>query len=298
VRLIDRQEPGLEASWAGAGMLAPGGELAEDSAFARLMIRSASLYPEFVSELEAASSLAIDYVRCGALERLPLAGREERLARAGRQRAMGIPSELRGDALWYPDDAHVDPRQLVAALRIACERAGVAVEVGEVSQLDAHNLPAGAVVIAAGAWSGSIEVRHAPPLPRTRPIRGHLVAYRTEPGLLPHIVRESHTYVFQRSNGLVIAGATEERVGFDRSLDTRAVDEVDARAKALVPELQGLSVADAWAGFRPAMEQGEAAIGRLADTQVWLAYGHYRNGILGAPATAELLVREIFLLHG
>jgi glycine oxidase len=292
VRLVDRQEPGREASWAGAGMLAPGGELAEDSAFARLMIRSACLYPEFVRQLTAESGLPLDYVRCGALEYL-VGDRESAVARAERQQALGIHSEFRDEALWYPDDAHVDPRQVVSALRIACGRAGVEVNLDDVQELDARRLPADAVVIAAGAWSGSLRVKDAPPLPRTRPIRGHLVAYRAEAGLLPYIVRKSHTYVFQRSNGIVIAGATEEHVGFERDVNPQSVDDVDRRAKALVPELRGLPVEDAWSGFRPAMEEGEAAIGRLGDTEVWLAYGHYRNGILGAPATAERLVQQM-----
>ena len=107
------------------------------------------------------------------------------------------------------------------------------------------------------------------------------------------ILRQGHTYVMQRSSGLTIAGTSSEQVGFDRRLDPGIIADIRARACELAPELRSAPEPQAWIGFRPATENYEPVIGRLEDTRVWLAYGHYRNGILLAPATAARVAAEI-----
>jgi glycine oxidase len=159
-------------------------------------------------------------------------------------------------------------------------------------------LSGSAAVLAAGAWSGAIPV-FGPDgrigIPATFPVRGHLLGYALEPGSLGPILRHGHTYVMQRSSGFTIAGTSSEEVGFNRELDSLIVDEIRARASELFPRLRSATEPTAWLGFRPATEGFEPAIGRVGDTCLWLAYGHYRNGILLAPATAARVAGEVMV---
>lgn len=153
-----------------------------------------------------------------------------------------------------------------------------------------------AAVIAAGAWSSSIAVTIAGrpfPLPRAFPVKGHLLGYRLPPGSIPNTIRSGHTYVFQRADGFTIAGSTTENAGFDRTVDPQVIAELAARASALVPALCHLAPESAWIGFRPGIDAPAPQIGRALSSRLWLAYGHYRNGILLAPATAERISQEI-----
>ena len=203
---------GSQASSAGAGMLAPGGEVSGPSDFGRLLVESLRMYPEFVRELTETTGVLIDYQRCGAVES---AGSEAEwpalLDRARAQAAMGVRSEPCDErSLYYPDDAIVDPVDVMRALRAACEISGVELlERAPVTRLDA--LEADAVVVAAGAWSGSLE--GCPGLPRSFPVKGHLIGYELEPGSLGRIRRCGHTYLLQRSNGFLLAGSTTEFAG-------------------------------------------------------------------------------------
>lgn len=273
VTVCDRGRMGGEASWAGAGMLAPGGEFGEDSRWGRLGVESLALYPAFVAELEAATGRRIDFRVCGAVE---MAGEgEEMEGRVAAQRRMGIRVEEMGEGRWwYPDEAVVNPRDVVAALRAAGEGLGVEFREGvEVTRGEGE-----VTVWATGAWG-----------PGAYPVKGHLIRYDLSPGSLPRIVRKGHYYVLQRATGETIAGADMERVGFDRTVREAAVEEIRGAAEEMVPELRGLGVVEAWNGFRPGSESGEPVVGRRGESGEWDAYGHFRNGILLAPVTARLL---------
>jgi glycine/D-amino acid oxidase-like deaminating enzyme len=274
VEVFDAGRVGGEASWAGAGMLAPGGEVSSHSRLAQLAVQSLQLYPAFVAELESESGCSIDFQPCGAIEYTP----DD--SRAQAQAALGIRSQrLSPTELFYPDDASVDPRHVTRALRVACERRGVAIhENSPVTKLD------GPSVLAAGAWSSQIQT--PVPIEPSFPIRGHLVSYRMPPGSVPRILRSGHTYILQRRSGLTIAGSESERAGFDRSLNQTIVADIDLRARAILPQLPAPH--ESWLGFRPATESLEPQIGPLPGTEIFLAYGHYRNGILLAPITAQL----------
>jgi glycine oxidase len=230
------------------------------------------------------------------------------MARRAAQSELGIRSEVTGGGLFYPDDALVDPRDVTRALRRACEKRRVRIReqtrvlavrvTRERAEVETSGgvLRGAAAVLAAGAWSGAIPVfgpggRLA--IPASFPVRGHLLGYALEPGSLGPILRHGHTYVMQRSSGFTIAGTSSEQVGFNRELDPLIVDDIRTRAGELVPRLRSAPEPIAWLGFRPATEDFAPAIGRLEDTCLWLAYGHYRNGILLAPATARRVAGEM-----
>ncbi len=265
--VLDRQEAGKESSWAGAGMLMPHGESFPDPVWKSRAMEALAAYPDFVAALQRESGLSIDFRICGSV------------------------SIENGRRVEFPDEAQVDPRDIVAALRANLdvrEHAPVSSIEENGSSVRVRDLQARAAVIAAGAWSGQI-----PGMPATFPVRGHLLGYRLEAGTLPAILRSGHTYIVQRANGYTIVGSTEENVGFDRALDQQALAALRRRGEDLWPPLRGLQPADAWCGFRPATPSGLPEVGRLGDRRIWTAFGHFRNGILLADVTAKLIARDV-----
>jgi glycine oxidase len=320
VTVFDQSKPGGEASWAAAGMLAPGGEYDQPSPALEFGLASRRLYRQFIDELRATSGNEIDFQENGALE---LAYSDRELSaleeKAARQQTLGIPSKpldpARVHAFWpriqhdgligarfYPEDAIVNPREMTAALAIACTAQGVAfndrsrvvsVTIDQDSatlNTESTSLRCDAAVIAAGAWSSAIELAGAPPVPSAKPIKGHLVGYHQPDQMCSTIVRHNHLYLLQRANGLLIIGASVEDVGWDRAVHNETVEELCARGATIFPHLAETTPSEAWVGFRPG---GTLEVGMWHSPRLWLAYGHYRNGILLAPWTARKLAGEI-----
>jgi glycine oxidase len=307
VKIFDSGLAGGEASWAGAGMLAPGGEFEEASPLTDMALTSLSMYPEFVDALRQEAGLPIDYRRCGAIELARDEVETDHLVRrAAWQTALGIRSEavtwpLAAAARFYPDDAVVNPREVVAALRAACLRRGVDVHEREpvleifpdgsgvrTTLMVYHDA---GVLISAGAWSSSLAAPFR--LPAVSPVRGHLVSWEAEPGLLATILRCGNTYVLQRATGTIVAGSSTEYAGFDRTVDETIANDIHRRAASLLPELSTMSPAEKWIGFRPSIDGGVPRVGRIDGTAVWTAFGHYRNGILLAPETARRIEKSV-----
>lgn len=321
VALLDAGRMGAEASSAGAGMLAPGGEIEARSPWNDFALESLWLYPDFVAELQSETGCPVDFQTRGAVE-LALSEDEWRAieARSRLQASLGVPScpwplqEFRKQipvalvdavgALFYPRDALVDPRDMMRALRSACLKRGVAIRegvrvremrptIGSVEVVTSEGvLEAAAAVLAAGAWSSEITVAgHS--LPQAYPVRGHLIGFRLAAGSLGPLLRHGHTYLLQRAGGFTIAGTSSEHAGFDRVLDPAIVSDIHSRAAQILPVLAGMEPEERWLGFRPAVEGDTPAVGRAGEHPLWLAYGHYRNGILMAPATASRVAGEI-----
>lgn len=321
VDVFDRGQVGQEASWAAAGMLAPGGEVDSDSALAHLAIESRRLYRAFVTALEAETGTSIDMQEAGALE---LAYSEEDLQRlhekANVQSAIGITSRplapkqietfwprVRRDGLagarFYPEDGLVNPREMVIALKAAVQARGVhlheghAVTAVRVSDIHSDVTAAGtdhrfqAVVIALGAWSSALPVAGVPSLPESYPVKGHLIGYRQPEQTCGTIIRHGHTYLLQRANGLLIVGASVEHAGFDRTVNPDTADVLAREAALVFPHLAETTPSQVWIGFRPGSEQ--LRVGPWHSPRLQLAYGHYRNGILLAPVTADRIAASI-----
>ena len=281
---------GGEGAWqVAAGMLAPGGESAfEHPALARLMERSAELWPAFAEELGG----NVGYDDAGTLG---LAMTADDVAQAARiwtrlQLPLLRPSELRDRepalsprvrmGVHAPGERQVDPRRVVAALR---ERLGAHVvpkRLDSLSDVDAET-----VVVAAGC--GTAQLTGLP----VRPVKGQVLRLRGEPGLLRHVldaaVNGREVYVVPRADGEIVVGATQEE-RTDRTVTAGGVHELLRAAIELVPALAELELVEATVGHRPGTPDNAPLLGRL-DERLIVAAGHHRNGVLLAPVTAELI---------
>lgn len=302
-------------------MLSPGGEVEGRSEWGELAIGSRELYGGFVRELEEASGFAIDYQECGAIDLAYSA--EELLAleeRAQAQASAGIESKavsadqikafwprIRSEELaggrFFPKDAIVDPREVMLSLATACRKLDVGIEQNcavlkvSVTQdgIRLHTTVGDcnyeAAVIAAGAWSSGIAVEGVPPIPAAEPVKGHLIGYQQPSQVCNTIIRHGETYLLQRANGLLIIGTSVEHAGFARELQPEIVKSLRERAAFLLPHLGETTPAEAWIGFRPASDRPH--IEAWHSDRLYLAYGHYRNGILLAPVTAKKIAAQI-----
>ena len=276
-------------------MLAPSGEFEGQTALAVMAGESQRLYPGYIRELEAESGVKIDFAICGSMDLS--AGAPER---AKRQAQSGMRVEITSEGVFYPDDGFVNPTDVMKALRCALERREVDIRdhcrIGTLNTAEAR-----AIVLAAGAWSSQIKLIHdGRPLALEKgvPVKGHLLGYQLEPGSLPRILRSGHTYILQRSSGFTIAGSNEERIGYDRTLNDDICRELEKHAAELWPRLRNETPVRCWTGLRPATDNMELQMRRVPGTNVWLAYGHFRNGILLAPLTAQRIAAEIIASLG
>ena len=322
VQLLERAEPGAEASSAAAGILGPQAECDAPSPFFELGLRSRELYPTFAAELRERTGIDVEHRVCGVLHAAFTDDEAARLAdRARWQSAAGHAAEVVTGAalrdlepalseraiaaLCCPREAQVDPGVLVRALARAAADAGVQIERAEavrvrverdraagVALADGRRVDAGAVVLAAGAWSGQLE--GAGGLARSvAPVRGQMVCVRLRPGEVRHVVFTGHGYVVPRADGRVLAGSTMEQVGFDKAVTAGGLASILERAIHAVPALAGAKVGAHWSGLRPGTGDGLPLLGPGPIDRLFFATGHFRNGILLAPITAQLVAEAV-----
>ncbi|HEY1833777.1 MAG TPA: glycine oxidase ThiO [Solirubrobacteraceae bacterium] len=327
VTLLDRAEAGAATSHVAAGMLAPVAEAEFGEGGRRLLAlgrAAAERWPGFAHELEAASGLPTGLLDVGTLL---VAGDDDEAAELERQldlrRSLGLaveplrPSQARERepalapalrmALEAPHDRSVDPRLVLAALREACVRAGVELREGcDVRALEVTDeacrgvrlhdddgvLEAERVVLAAGPWSGEIEGVPAAARVPVRPVKGQIVRLRDPagPGLLSRVLRFGGGYVVPRADGRYVLGATVEERGFETAPTAGGIYELLREAREIVPGITELEIEEISVGLRPGTPDNAPAIGQSAVEGLVWATGHYRNGILLAPLTADLVV--------
>ena len=322
VALVD-DLPGRGASWAAAGMLAPVTEAHYgERSLLELNLASSEKWPAFAEELEEVSGRSIGYRRCGtlavardaddnvALEDLyryqkDLGLEVERLKGSEcRELEPALAPSVRGGIL-VPGDHQVDNRALVTALQEACTRAGVAFVAARARELlfvddrleavglgNGESLKCGRAVLAAGCWSGSIEGLPASLRPPVRPVKGQVLVLkgpRRDP-LLSRNVRGLEVYLVPRTDGRLILGATVEEMGFDVRVSAGGVYALLRDAYELVPGITELELLETVVGLRPGSPDNAPLLGPIAEGLV-LATGHYRNGILLTPATADAIAR-------
>jgi glycine oxidase len=319
VTVVD-PSPGRGASWAAAGMLAPVTEVHYgEQALLRLNLAAADRWPGFAAELEEAAGRQVGYRRCGTLSvardtddnaaledlyrfQLRCGLQVERLrSRDCRRLEPGLAPSVRGGVL-APGDHQVDNRALAGALLAACERAGARLLADRATglQLDGERVtgvrlagggsPAAAtVVLAAGCWSRELGGLAAELLPPVRPVKGQLLHLRgpADDPLCRRNLRGLEVYVVPRADGRVVVGATVEEQGFDTRVTAGAVHDLLRAALELLPDVAELELVETVAGLRPGSPDNAPLLGPAGVDGLVVATGHYRNGILLAPVTAE-----------
>jgi len=322
--VLERGEIGGEASGASAGMLAPLAEAHGPGPFLDLALRSLRMFPTLVEELQELTGIDVGYWECGLLK-VALSPSDEARLRARYQwlSSLGMGVELlRGEearlleprlspqvtlALLSPQEGQVEAGSLTQALAEAARRLGAVIEVGTEALGLIHRkgrvmgvrtpqgrLLAAAVIVAAGAWSGRLLKAVGIPID-TPPIRGQMVAYH---GLVVrHIIWGPEGYLVPKPRGFTYAGATVERVGFRARTTRVGLRRLRRMAGHMVPLLARAEVASSWAGLRPGSPDGLPVMGPMPQWEgLWVASGHFRNGVLLAPATGQALAR--WLVHG
>jgi len=322
VRVYDRGEPGRGASWAGAGMLAPYTERITDEALLKLCASSLQEYPSFVKRVFAASGIdarlrlegvvyaAFDDVVLAALrdEGNALRARGVDCAMLDRSSALTaepwLGAELVG-ALLKRGEGHVDNRRLGRALAAACDARGVRIERSSVVRVecdarralgvtsDRGFVPAAAIVNACGAWAAALQGPPPSCIPPIEPIKGQMIALAVPIDFVRRATWVPGAYLVPREDGRLLVGATVEAAGFDDRVTARGIHELLHAALAAAPALAGFSVIESWSGLRPATPDGLPFLGETPVAGFFLAAGHYRNGILLAPATARLIADAI-----
>jgi glycine oxidase len=323
VRVLERDAPGAGATGVAAGMLAPVGEAKwGEEALVRIALASARDWSGFAAELERDSGLESGYEPRGALhvaldrdESEALRRRFELMAsldlgvewlrpRDCRTLEPGLsPSVAAGVHL--PGEATVDPRLLVPALMAAVEGSGgeVLIETEVVDALFEGERIAGVVtadgrehrservVLATGAWSGAAGWLPAAARPPVRPVKGQLVVLRGNPEhtVSTRIITTERVYLVPRLDGRLIVGATVEERGFDLQVTAGGVHELLREAYRTLPDVAELELVETLAGLRPGTPDNVPLIGPGAVDGLLLATGHYRNGILLTPVTAEVI---------
>jgi glycine oxidase len=296
VLVLERAEPGNEASSAAAGMLAAT-DPETPAGLRALALESASLYPQFVRKLENAVGVQVDFRRHGtiALGEKPCPGPARALL-ADELERMEAGLETCGLAACFVAEDSVDPSLLMQVALGAARKKGVEVRGGvHVQSMQAREGQAevitdqgrhlaGAAVNCCGAWSGD----------PVKPRKGQMLYLQPHrAGLLQHVVRAPGAYIVPRSSGKILIGATVEDVGFDKSVDQQTIRQLHSAATRYVPELASAAITESWAGLRPGTPDDLPVIGETTSKRVFLASGHYRNGILLAPVTARIMANLI-----
>jgi glycine oxidase len=327
VAVFDQGAAGAGASHAAAGMLAICAEAEPgEEALVALGRASQALWPDFAREVEAAAGVPVDLRTEGTLIVALTADDQARLQhRLAFQKSLGLPIEwISGadarrrephlapgiaGAVLSPEDHQVDNRKLVAALRIAAERDGATIRehcavervlssgsrVTGVALADGTQVAADAVVLAAGAWSRRIEGLPADARPPVRPVKGQMLALRMDPSapLLTHVLWTSVAYLAPRRDGRLIVGATVEERGFDANLTAGGVLALLEGTWRALPAVEELPIEEMWVGHRPGSRDDAPILGAGPVEGLVYATGHYRNGILLTPVTADAVARLV-----
>ena len=321
VGLFDRQSPGKEASWAGAGILSPAPENAAMVSLVQLAKASMDLYPGFVRTVEEISGQNAGYRPKGTLQALFSPNAREELstvialhhglglkaeplsAQDARELEPALSEEIEA-AVLRPDEASVDNRALTSAILEAARRSNVRVFPGSAVraiwregtrcagfQLESEKIEARWTIIAAGCYSAQIDGAGA--IAPARPAKGQMIALRTDEAEIERVLWSENIYLVPRDDGRILAGATVEHVGFDKHVTAGGLAKLIGAAIELAPCLANARVEETWAGLRPDSPDHLPILGPADLDGLLVATGHFRSGILLTPITARLICEWI-----
>jgi glycine oxidase len=321
VTLIERTRLGTESSFVAAGMLAPQAEADNDDAFFRLAVSSRDLYPIYSDTLFEETGIDIELDRTGTLYLAFTNEDEEELEeRYQWQKQAGLNIEkltasetfrleprVSPTVRWslrFPSDIQVENRRLIAALIAAAQKykvelltgtevISVRVERGRARGVETSKgyLSGNVVILAGGAWTSFLSISGSQVKPPCiEPIRGQLLCFESRPQVIRHVIYSPRGYVVPRRDGRLLVGTTTERVGFEKLVTGQGIHTIMTSGLEIAPVIGHLPFTDSSAGLRPLAEDGWPILGTHVGVQdLYLATGHYRNGILLTPITGELI---------
>lgn len=318
VTIVERGICGKEASWAGGGIVSPLYPWRYAPPISQLSRWSEGAYPALALRLLEETGIDPEYRQKGLLY-LNVDDEECALSWA---RQLGKPLERvsaafvrhkepqaapHGNALWMPTLGSVRNPRLGQALRarlhampnvaltehcavhgfIQRDRQVVGVQTAQGA------LMAERIVVCGGAWAAQLLADLHVHLP-VRPVKGQMIAYQAPPGLVQRVVLKDGRYIIPRNDGLLLVGSTLEEKGFDKTTDGEALASLQRSAERIIPALADYPVAHHWAGLRPGSPEGVPFIGALPEwPNVYVNAGHYRNGLVLAPASTHILVDQL-----
>jgi glycine oxidase len=299
--ILERHQPGHEASWAAGGMLVDR-EAGEHPLFGAMATASAAMYLAFVHQLQDESGIEVVLREQGTIRFLD---DDHSPHPAG---ALLTPEEVRklepevtyeAPAMFLPERC-VDPRLLTEALVGAARHLGADIATGaEVLSVEIEDgcavaaatarsrYAANVIVNCAGAWARQVAPLEIP----ARPVKGQMLA--VTPALVKHVVRGNGVYLIPRSNGKLVIGATLEDAGFDKRVEPEAIQRLHQAAAVLAPNVGQARILEDWAGLRPGTPDKLPIMGATSVRNFFVAAGHYRDGILMAPITARVMAQAI-----
>ena len=296
VLVLDRAEPGGEASSAAAGMLAATDPETPD-ALRSLAMESARIFAAFVQRVESAAGIQVDFRRVGTIAFMPgsTAPSGYRGLSAAELQLLEPSIHSSDHSAYFVREDSVDPHVLTRAALAAARALGVEVrghtavtEIrarGDAVEIltETETFSAVSAVDCRGAWSG------AP----VRPRKGQMLYVLPEAILLQHVLRAPEVYLVPRSSGKILIGATVEDVGFDKSIDPSAIRQLLNVAAKYLPAVATAPIIQSWAGLRPGTPDDLPILGTAETPGLFIASGHFRNGILLAPITAKIMAELI-----
>lgn len=323
VSLLDRQDFGQAASWAGGGILSPMYPWRYPDGVNQLARAGKCLYQDWQPLLQQATGLDIEINCCGMLI-LDTADFDTGLGWAAQDQDAQQAAQLFnkdslnrvnprlnaaiGQGLWFPQLANIrNPRllkTLIAFLKLqpnvdmqpftAAQRFIVSNDViGAVIDQHGKHWQADHYVIATGAWSGLLSQQFDWQLP-VKPIQGQMILFKAPAQWLPTMVMHEGIYLIPRQDGYIVCGSSTDDVGFNTAVNAQIGKKLKQAAYQLVPGLQAMPIVQAWAGLRPGVPDGVPYIGPAPGLDnLWLNCGHFRNGLVMAPASARLLKQHM-----
>lgn len=322
VTLLERGHIGHEASWAAAGMLAPQSEMSEPGPYMDFCLESRRMYASVAQRIRAETAIDPQYRTEGML--YPAFSEREEATITGRARwqsAAGLGVEvLSADrareaeprlsdrirmAVHFREDHQLDPRLMTRGYMIAARQKGAdlreyAPVLGVMKKNDrvtgvtlpGEEIFCDRVIVAAGSWSGLLEGLGVT-IP-TYPVKGEVALLQGPAGLFSHILHSERVYLAPRLDGRVVVGATEfHDAGYDKSVRAGSLHTLMENAFELLPALGAAELVDSWAGLRPGTPDRKPVLGESGVEGLILATGHFRNGVLLAPVTAEVITELV-----
>ncbi|MCG8428845.1 MAG: glycine oxidase ThiO [Chromatiales bacterium] len=314
VTLLERQQTGHESSWAGGGIVSPLYPWRYADSVTALASWSQHYFQQLSEELTTNTGIDPQWTQNGLLIISPEENRlstdwanvhTKQVQIIGPSDISNIEPALVTDApsaIWMSDVAQIRNPRLAQALKAEIVRLGVEVlehtpadqiitKQGRFDSLKTKegSLRADALVVCAGAWTGEL-LKDLPHRPEVSPVRGQMILFKTDPGVISRITLEEDRYIIPRRDGRVLFGSTIEHTGFEKQTTPEALAELQQIALTRFPVLQQYPIEKQWAGLRPGSPHGIPYIGEHPDIKgLFVNAGHFRNGVVLGPASSRLI---------